>query len=72
VSASGGGRGVGGGTFYLSPGVSTITGNFLGEINFGDVDCIVEPIPEPPTLLLVGVGLVGLARRRGHRTKSRL
>ncbi len=55
-------------TFYLPPGVSSVTGTFLGTIKFGDFNFIVET-PEPAGLAVLGVGLLGLGlavrRRRG-------
>ena len=57
------------GTFYLPPGVDTITGLFIGLIRNGDMNLIVEPIPEPTDLAVMAVGLLGLGlafrRRRG-------
>ncbi len=58
------------GTFYLPPGTDTITGTFLGSVGNGDMDYIVEAIPEPGSLALFGTGMLGLAaaiRRRRSR-----
>ena len=58
------------GTFYLPPGTDTITGTFLGSVGNGDMDYIVEAIPEPGSLALFGTGMLGLGaaiRRRRSR-----
>jgi len=42
-------------------------GNFRGVLSYGVVEVVTAPIPEPETyaLMLAGLGLLALARRRG-------
>jgi hypothetical protein len=58
------------GTFFLPAGTDTITGTFLGDVGNGDVDFIVEAVPEPASLTILTLGLSGLGlirrRRRGR------
>ena len=47
-------------TFALTPGVNVITGDYIGSVGNGDMAFIAEATPEPSSLALFGIGLLGL------------
>ncbi|HXQ20598.1 MAG TPA: PEP-CTERM sorting domain-containing protein [Candidatus Acidoferrales bacterium] len=59
------------GTFALPAGVDTINMQFDGVIKFGNMAFTADAIPEPASMTLLGMGLLGLgALRRRRRTQE--
>jgi len=59
------------GTFALHNGVNVITGTFVGDITYGNVNLIVEDVPETSTWVMMGLGFAGLAFA-SYRARSRI
>jgi hypothetical protein len=62
------------GVFFLPAGTDTITMNFLGHIDFGDVDFFVGApqtgVPEPATWAFMLAGFAGLGAALRNRRKA--
>jgi hypothetical protein len=59
------------GTVALHNGVNVITGTFVGDITYGNVNLIVEDVPETSTWVMMGLGFAGLAFA-SYRARARI